>query len=150
MNAAEKTFPEVSFDTSRFGRLTVAEDRVISFVQGVPGFEKLRRFILIDHDAEGVFRWLQAVEDSAVAFLLTDPTRFRPGYTVPLRRSEADLLGVKDADSLITLVMVCVSHESRDLSLNLKGPVVFNAENMKAIQCVLDSEDCPSHFPIKM
>ncbi|MCC6502371.1 MAG: flagellar assembly protein FliW [Deltaproteobacteria bacterium] len=150
MNTAEKTMPEVSFTTSRFGSITVAEDRIISFVQGVPGFERLKRFILIDHDAEGVFRWLQAVDDPAVAFLLTDPNQFRPEYVVPLRKADADCLGVKDPSSLITLVMVCVSHETKELSLNLKGPVVFNAENMLAIQCVLDREDCPSHFPIKI
>ena len=142
--------PEVSFTTSRFGVVTVAEDRIINFVQGVPGFERLKRVILIDHDAEGVFRWLQAVDDPAVAFLLTDPNQFRPEFVVPLRKADADCLGVKDPSSLITLVMVCVSHETKELSLNLKGPVVFNAENMLAIQCVLDREDCPSHFPIKI
>jgi flagellar assembly factor FliW len=150
MNTAEKTMPAVSFTTSRFGAVSVAEDRIINFVQGVPGFEKLRRFILIDHDAEGVFRWLQSVDDPAVAFLLTDPNQFRPEYTVPLKKADADGLGVKDPGSLITLVMVCVSQETRELSLNLKGPVVFNADNMKAIQCVLDKEDYPSHFAIKM
>jgi len=75
--------PSTGFDTTRFGRLEVTEDRVISFVQGMPGFERLKRFILIDHDQEGVFKWLQAVDDPAVAFLLTDPTSFKPGYTVP-------------------------------------------------------------------
>ena len=150
MNTAEKTMPGVSFTTSRFGAITVAEDRIINFVQGVPGFEKLKRFILIDHDADGVFRWLQAVDDPAVAFLLTDPNQFRPEYAVPLRKADADWLGVKDAASLITLVMVCVSQETKELSLNLKGPVVFNADNMKAIQCVLDRDDSPSNFSIKM
>ncbi|CAG1065601.1 Flagellar assembly factor FliW [uncultured bacterium] len=150
MNAAEKAMPEVSFKTSRFGDISVAEDRIINFVQGVPGFERLRRFILIDHDTDGVFRWLQAVDDPAVAFLLTDPNQFKPGYVVPLRKADADGLGVTDPQSLITLVMVCVSQETKELSLNLKGPVVFNADNMKAIQCVLDREDCPSHFSIKM
>ena len=150
MNTAEKTMPGVSFTTSRFGAITVAEDRIINFVQGVPGFEKLKRFILIDHDADGVFRWLQAVDDPAVAFLLTDPNQFRPEYEVPLRNADADSLGVKDAASLITLVMVCVSQETKELSLNLKGPVVFNADNMKAIQCVLDRDEYPSNFSIKI
>lgn len=150
MNTAEKPASAVCFKTSRFGDISVDRDKIISFVQGVPGFEKLRRFILIDHDSDGVFRWLQAVDDPAVAFLMTDPNQFRPEYTVPLRKSDADGLGVKDPGSLITLVMVCVSQDTRELSLNLKGPVVFNADNMKAIQCVLDKEDYPSRFSIKM
>lgn len=150
MNTAEKPVSELSFKTSRFGAVSVAENKIINFVQGVPGFEKLRRFILIDHDLDGVFRWLQAVDDPAVAFLLTDPNQFRPDYAVPLRKTDADCLEVNDPASLVTLVMVCVSKDTRELSLNLKGPVVFNADNMKAIQCVLDKEDYPSHFAIKM
>ncbi|MBI2399598.1 MAG: flagellar assembly protein FliW [Deltaproteobacteria bacterium] len=150
MNTAEKPVSAVCFKTSRFGDISVAGEKIISFVQGVPGFEKLRRFILIDHDADGVFRWLQAVDDPAVAFLMTDPNQFRPEYAVPLRKADAEGLGVKDPQSLITLVMVCVSQDTRELSLNLKGPVVFNADNMKAIQCVLDKEDYPSNFSIKM
>lgn len=150
MNTAEKAVSAVCFKTSRFGDISVAGDRIINFVQGVPGFEKLRRFILIDHDADGVFRWLQAVDDPSVAFLMTDPNQFRPEYAVPLRKADADGLGVKDPGSLITLVMVCVSQDTRELSLNLKGPVVFNADNMKAIQCVLDKEDYPSNFSIRM
>lgn len=150
MNAAEKTQPQVTFTTSRFGSISVAGDRIIHFVHGLPGFERLRRFILIDHDPDGVFRWLQAVDDPAVAFLLTDPSQFRPEYAVPLRKSDADTLGVRDTGSLLTLVMVCVSQETKELTLNLKGPVVFNADNMKAVQCVLEGDGCPSHFPIKI
>lgn len=150
MNTAEKTMPEVCFTTSRFGSVTVAADRIISFVQGVPGFEKLKRFILIDHDIDGVFRWLQAVDDPAVAFLLTDPNQFKPDYAVPLRKTDADALGAQDTKDLVTLVMVCVSRDAKELSLNLKGPVVFNAGNMLAIQCVLDRDDYPSNFPVKM
>lgn len=142
--------PLIGFDTSRFGRLEVTEDRVISFVQGMPGFERLRRFILIDHDQEGVFKWLQAVDDPAVAFLLTDPTAFKPGYTVPLRSGEIEGLGAENADGLITLVMVCVSQGARQFSLNLKGPVVFNADNMRAVQCVIDRDDYPANFPVKI
>lgn len=142
--------PSIGFDTSRFGRLEVTEDRVISFVQGMPGFERLKRFILIDHDKEGVFKWLQAVDDPAVAFLLTDPTPYRPGYTVPLRKGETQGLGAESAEGLITLVMVCVSQDSRQVSLNLKGPVVFNADNMRALQCVIDRDDYPSNFPVKI
>ncbi|MDO8426514.1 MAG: hypothetical protein Q7T24_03240 [Deltaproteobacteria bacterium] len=45
----------MQFDTVRFGRIEVHEDKIICFVQGIPGFKRLRRFIMIDHDAEGMF-----------------------------------------------------------------------------------------------
>lgn len=140
----------INFASSRFGKLAVTEDKVIYFVQGIPGFDRLRRFILLDHDEEGVFKWLQSVDDPMVAFLLTNPNTYKPDYTVPLKRSEIEGLGVKKTDAVVTLVMVCVSKDDNSVSLNLKGPVVFNSENMRAIQCVIDRDDYPSHFPVKL
>lgn len=140
--------PAVEFMTARFGLLSVNEDEIIHFVKGLPGFRNLRNFILLDHDGEGTFKWLQSVEDANVAFLLTNPALFKPGYTVPLKRPEIESLAAGDPSALVSLVMVCVSSVSKELRLNLKGPVVLNSENMRAIQCIIDREDYPSHFVI--
>lgn len=145
----QKMASVVNFNTSRFGPLSVPEDKVINFVQGIPGFEKLRRFILIDHSNEGSLKWLQSMDDPDVAFLLTVPGLYKPDYTVPLKKNDIEGLGAKDTGSLVTLVMVSVSKEDRQLSLNLKGPVIFNSSNMKAMQCIIDKEDYQSRYVIK-
>ena len=150
MNLQHNTMPLINFVTSRFGMISVMEDRIIHFVNGIPGFERLRRFILIDHDPEGLFKWLQAVDDPAVAFLLTNPNLFKPDYTVPLRKPDIECLGAGDEKSLVTFVIVCVSASDKRISLNLKGPVVFNADNMRATQCIIDRDDYLSHFEIAL
>lgn len=149
MSLQQNVRPLINFATSRFGLLSVTEEKIIVFVNGIPGFERLRRFILIDHDPEGLFKWLQAVDDPTTAFLLTNPNLFKPSYTAPLRKPEMECLGARDVKDLVIFVMVCVSTADRRLSLNLKGPVVFNAANMRAIQCIVDRDDYPSHFVIK-
>ncbi|MBI5902396.1 MAG: flagellar assembly protein FliW [Deltaproteobacteria bacterium] len=150
MNLQQNVRPLINFATSRFGLLSVTEDKIIVFVNGIPGFERLRRFILIDHDPEGLFKWLQAVDDPTTAFLLTNPNLFKPDYTVPLRKPEMECLGAGDQKSIVIFVIVCVSTADKKISLNLKGPVVFNAANMRAIQCVIDRDDYLSHFEVKV
>lgn len=150
MNVSLKLRPVINFTTTRFGHLSVSEDKVIYFVKGLPGFGKLRRFILIDHDQDGLFKWLQSVDDPAVAFLLTNPNIYKVDYSVPLRKLEADALGVKKTESMVTLVTVCVSEGSNQMSLNLKGPIVFNSDNMKAMQCIIDRDDYPTHYDVKV
>jgi len=145
----QKMATVVDFNTSRFGTLSVSEDKVINFVNGIPGFEKLRRFVLIDHNNEGSLKWLQSIDDPAVAFLLTVPNLYKADYKVPLKKNDIEGLGAKEADSLVTLVMVSVSKENRQLSLNLKGPVIFNSANMKAMQYIIDKDDYQSRFIIK-
>ena len=36
--------------TRYFGDLEISEDSVIQFKHGIPGFEKVKRFVLIDSD----------------------------------------------------------------------------------------------------
>lgn len=153
MNVTQKKQQDtaISFDTTRFGRVSIGKDKIISFSRGIPGFGNLRRFILIDHDAEGFFKWLQSMDDPAVAFLLTNPNAYKPDYTVTLKRAETEELGVKDPAEVVSLVMVCVSQgEKKQVSLNLKGPIVFNSGNMRALQCIIDRDDYPSDYVIKV
>lgn len=148
MNVARESTQEIVFETHRFGTLSITEEKIISFAQGIPGFKNLRRFILIDHDSEGLFKWLQSIEDPLVAFLLTNPNVYKPEYSVPLRKNDIETLDVKDMKNLVSLVMVCFANGK--VTLNLKGPVLFNSENMRAIQCIIDRDDYQSHFVINV
>lgn len=147
MIATQTSSQIINIITSRFGPLAITEDKIINFVQGMPGFQRLRRFILIDHDAEGMFKWLQAVDDPTVAFLLTNPNSYKPDYMVPIRKNDIETLGIRSASALVTLVMVCISSDN-EMSLNLKGPVLFNSDNMKAMQFIIDREDYLTHYAI--
>lgn len=151
MISALKSTPEqISFETERFGALTVAPEKVIHFVKGIPGFERQKRYILIDHDSQGLFKWLQAVDDPALAFLLVDPAVYMPGYAVPLREAELGSIGARDKNGLLILVMVTVNRTERQISLNLKGPLLFNSVSMKAVQHIIDRDDYPASYAIKI
>lgn len=134
----------MTIETSRFGPVTVTQDRVICFVHSIPGFEGLKRFILINHDEEGVFKWLQSVENPDTAFLLTDPTQYLKQYDVNFRKSDLKVLDIENRANLVVLVMVCVSvgpDGKQQVSLNLKGPILFNSESMNAMQSIIDNEE---------
>ena len=47
---------------TRFGEMEVDPNKIIEFKEGIPGFEALRKFILIE-DAESKFCYLQSVEE---------------------------------------------------------------------------------------
>ncbi len=135
---------DISIETSRFGAVTVTPDRIISFVHSIPGFEGLKRFILLDHDKEGVFKWLQSAEKPDTAFLLTDPTQYLKEYNVKFRKSDLKAIELGDSANLVVLAMVCVTEGAegkKEVSINLKGPVIFNIENMSAMQSILDNNE---------
>ena len=46
--------------TAVFGELEICQDRIIFFKEGLPGFEELKRFVLIILEQTRPFLWLQA------------------------------------------------------------------------------------------
>ena len=45
--------------TKYFGELEIKESDIYIFQRGIPGFEEVRKFVLIDNEEEGSpFKWL--------------------------------------------------------------------------------------------
>ena len=65
--------------TTRFGAVEIDDDRIIEMPDGMIGFAE-QRFILLSPDNNGRFFWFQSVDNPALAFVVTDPTAFVPGY----------------------------------------------------------------------
>ena len=52
-------------NTSRFGEVEIKEEKVITFEDGVLGFENYKKYILLE-DGSG-FYWLQSIENGELA-----------------------------------------------------------------------------------
>ena len=48
--------------TSRFGEREVDASRIITFTEGIPGFQECRRYFLMEHDVKSPFAWLQSLK----------------------------------------------------------------------------------------
>jgi len=122
-------------ETSRFGPVEVDETRLIHFPEGLLGFPAQQDFALIQTGAESCFYWLQSVDRSELAFVVTDPQLFVPDYRVPIKQEELTLLGM--AEPTGAQVFVIVNKVGRDLTANLQGPLVINVSSRWAKQLVL-------------
>ena len=72
-----------------FGNIEIADEKVLDFPAGLPGFEHCRRFALVHeegHDPD-VFL-LQSLDDAEVAFSVTGPERL--GINFAFRQAEPD------------------------------------------------------------
>ena len=58
----------MKINTLRFGEIEVEEQRVFDFVMPIIGFNELRKFVIVDIKKDTFFKWLQSVEDPALAF----------------------------------------------------------------------------------
>ncbi len=133
------TTEKVRVETTRFGPVEVDPSYVITFAGGIIGFENCRRFAVLQHDDRSPFRWLQSIDDGAVAFPVMDPQIFLPDYNPPIPARDAKELHLSDGQRPLVLAIITVPRANpRALTANLLGPVVINAETRAGKQVILD------------
>ena len=125
-------------ETTRFGKVEIDGSRVITFKDGPLGFPENRRFALIQTTEDGIFYWLQSVDDPPLAFLVCDPLAFVSDYQAQIRADDVKSLELQDlADCQ---VLVIVNKVDGYLTGNLLGPLVIGAHSLLAKQLVLSDK----------
>lgn len=123
--------------TTRFGELEVNKSDIITFKEGLLGFEKLTKFFIVDPGDQTLILWLQSIDDSNTAFPIIEPNIYEQNYSIKLLPAELaslNLEGLKDA-SVYTIITI--PQEVTEMSANLKAPIVINNETKIARQIVL-------------
>lgn len=125
--------------TERFGAFEVDERQIIRFDEGILGFPKSHRYILVPHKgADSPFAWLQSVDESHLAFLLINPAVVKPDYVVQLPESATVSLKLKDVSEGLVLTIVVVPEDPNEMRTNLRAPVVINTRERLGRQVVLE------------
>ena len=136
----------MDIETTRFGRLSVEDERIITFPGGLLGFPDHTRFALIQTGEENYFFWLQSVDEPNLAFVVTDPTIFFKEYEVPVREETAQELQLADPAHL-QMFVIC-NKVGEWLTGNLLGPIVVNAQTRLAQQVVLTEKKWTTRQPL--
>jgi len=136
----------MEIQTSRFGRMNVDDDRIITFPNGLLGFPSFTRYALIQAGQENYFFWLQSIDEPNLAFVVTDPQVFFKEYQVPVREELAQELQLADPAHL--QVFVVCNKVGEWLTGNLLGPIAVNAQICLAQQVVLTEKKWTTRQPL--
>jgi flagellar assembly factor FliW len=133
-------------ETTRFGRMEVDDDRIITFPKGLLGFPEYQRYALIQTGEENYFFWLQAVEVPSLAFVVTDPGIFFKDYQFNLKEETQQELNL--TDMAYSQVFVICNKVGDWLTGNLQGPLVVNAQNRMGGQVVINDKKWTTRQPL--
>jgi len=137
----------VSVNTTRFGVIDVAPDRVIELTAPILGFPGSLRYAMMDGGAGSPFTWLQSLEEPDLAFVTISPFSFFPGYDFELPDAAQDELELESVDDVGVLALVTIPKDPSQMTANLLAPVVINTRSRRAKQVVLyDTEYTTKHF----
>ncbi len=138
----------MNVQTTRFGALEVPDSSCYEFPGGILGFPGLARYVLFDNPAGGPLKWLQALEDPALAFVCCDPTLFQPDYRVTVRREELADIVLERAQDGHVLVILVIGKNPADTTANLLGPVILNTASRLGKHLVLSDSGYSSRHPV--
>ena len=137
-------------ESEKLGQLEVDETTVLTFPQGLLGFDDARRFALVDTHESGAYFWLQSIDDPKLAFLTAVPWPFFESYEFELADSDRDALGLSDdgaADTMV-LCLLTIDRSGGAITANLLGPLVINSETRVGRQIVLSDPELTTRAPL--
>jgi flagellar assembly factor FliW len=120
---------------------------VVTFPDGLPGYEGSRRFVLIDVEETAPLKVLHAVEASEPCFFVIDPRSVLPTYRCALGPADRARLGGADAGTFLWLAIVTVTGEG-GVTANLRAPVVIDPARMIGRQVLPNAGVYPLRYAI--
>ena len=141
--------PTVTIESQALGRVTVPEDRIITFASGLAGFPDERRYTLINSHLQPPFSCLQCVDNPSLAFVVIDPTALVPDYRAKngaRTLQELQASSIEDLQVLVTLTTP--AGQPHEMTANLMSPLLINPEQRLGKQVVIERPHYSHQYPI--
>ena len=132
----------MKLNTSRFGEIDVNEEEIITFSDGLFGFEDRKKYIICQMEEDNPLMWMQSIEEGSLAFIIIRPFEFNPNYSLQLSDNDVEELGLTSPDDSDIFGIVVVPEDPSKMTANLQGPIVINRILKKGKQVISTS---PKH-----
>lgn len=129
-------------NTKYFGAVTYEEEDVLTFQQGLFGFEEERSFLLLPFaGSDGNLLCFQSLQTPSLAFVAMNPFSICPTYAPVLTAEELQQMQVERSEDLCYYVLCVVRQPVGASTVNLRCPVVINEDTHQAMQIILEADD---------
>ncbi len=135
-------------ETRLFGKIDIADDKIITLGRGLIGYPEMKKFTLIfDEEKQGKIMWFQSLDEPQFAMPVVDPTVMLDDYNPVVNDELLDPIGEFSEESLFVLVTIRVPSDIKNMTVNLKGPIIINTETLRGEQIIVEN-DVTTRFPI--
>ncbi|KJR68243.1 flagellar assembly protein FliW [Bacillus velezensis] len=123
--------------TKYHGEIRIDEGQIISFENGLPGFNDETQFVVLPLSEDSPFLALQSVKQEHIAFIVTSPFIFFKGYEFDIDHATLELLHIEDIEDVEVMAILTLEEPFENTTANLKAPIIVNKKEMKAKQIIL-------------
>jgi flagellar assembly factor FliW len=138
----------VNINTVRFGEIEIAEEKILHFEGGLPGFDNCLRFSIISSEETDPFLWLQSLEEPDVALAVINPFRLFPEYSPVVNEEDLGKIGNPADDDILALTVAVIPVKYENMTTNLVSPILINLKNNQARQIIMENSSYQVKQPI--
>lgn len=126
--------------TKYHGIVEYNEEDIITFKKGLPGFESLKKFILVPFEDNNLFSIVVSMEDMEVGIPVISPFNVDEAYEFKLSDEKTKELSVNSPESVLVLNAVTLNSNIKNITVNMKAPIIVNIKRKIGEQIILDNE----------
>ena len=132
------------FKTKYFGEIDLGEDKILTFENGIMGFENFKKYtILFDSEdgTEPTISWLQSLDEERLALPIINPLLVKEDYNPVVEDELLSSLGELTEDNIVILLTMTIPAELENMTVNLKAPFIINSDTKKGCQIIVENKD---------
>lgn len=130
------------------GAVTVYKKDLIHFPDGLFGFPQYTDFAIFDINDCKPFKSMRSSQPGGPEFVVVEPLRIFEDYDPLSEFNSLDELELGSPLELVVLSIVTLAEDPRDITVNLRGPVLLNLQTRCARQVALQDERYLTKAPI--
>ena len=133
----------MKLETRYFGEVEIADEKIIHFPQGIPGFDDYKDYTVIYDvdDEQPYFSWLQCVTEKNLAFPIVNPFRVKEDFNPVIEDELLKELGEFESEDLVVFLLATVPSDVTKTTVNMKAPIIINTKNRQGLQIIVENED---------
>ena len=144
------TEDDMKVQTKFFGEVDMPEEKIITLDRGLIGLEDYKKYtILYDEEKEDSnISWFQSCDEPSLALPVIKPWLVKEEYNPVVEDELLGNIGELNEDNLVILLTMTVPEDITKMSVNLKAPIIINAETRKGAQIIAENDDYDVKFMV--
>ena len=138
----------MEFMSKVHGNIIYEDKDIVTFKKGIPGFDSLTKFILVDLKDCEPFKLLQSLENEELALILSSPFNVLRDYEVKLPDETIKELSISTPEEVLILNTITLHSNVEKITTNLKAPLIINIKTGLGEQIIVDNSRYKIKHPI--
>lgn len=130
--------------TRCFGDIDLGEDKILTFENGIIGFEGCKKFTILYDNTEDkmpAVSWLQSLDEANLALPVINPLLVKPDYNPVIEDELLASLGDLTEENVVVFLSLTASADAKEMTANLKAPFIINSDTRKGCQLIVENAD---------